>query len=108
MRKREFWWASLVLVVLGVCVHFGALSQWAKSTSHRARALGVDEDQRQQMYAEADGFVRIGSILGYVGLGLAVGSTVCLAVSIRRKEQAWHLVPIGLLVVYLFLQFLMV
>jgi hypothetical protein len=109
MTNARFCLLSLLLVMLAVGVHGGALGDWSRNAELRAQAVSVPQEQRAAMRAEADRLSQRGSVLADVGLFLAVAAGVSLVVSFRRHERArWRSVPVALLVFYVMLQFLMV
>jgi hypothetical protein len=100
---------SLLLVMLAVGVHGGALRDWSRSARVRAQAVSVTHELRAEMRAEADRFSHRGSALYVVGICLAAAGAASLIVSFRRRERApWRAVPVALLVFYVIFQFVMV
>jgi hypothetical protein len=109
MRAAPFCLSSLLLTMLAVGVHCGALRDWSRNAGIRARSLSATQDPRAVMHAEADRLSHRGSSLYVVGLGFAVGSAAALTVSFRRHELArWRGVPVALLMSYVMLQFILV
>ena len=109
MMHARFCLMSLLLVMLAVGVHGGALRDWSRNARIRAQAVSVTQEQRARMRAEADRFSHRGSVLYVVGICLAVAGAASLIVSFRRREPApWRAVPVALLVFYVIFQFVMV
>ena len=109
MFGARFCLLSLLLVVLAIGVHGGALRNWSQSSGLRAKAVSATQGQRVIMRHEAYLFGQTGSALYIVGLCFAVTSAVFLIVSIRRKESApWRVAPVVLLICYALLQVVMV
>jgi len=109
MTNTRFCILSLVLVMLAVGVHGGALRDWSRNAGLRAQAVSATQEQRTVMRAEADRLSHRGSVLAVVGLCLAVAAGASLVVSFRRHEGArWRSIPVALLVFYVMLQFLLV
>ena len=108
MKKRLCFLASLLLVVVALILHFGALTQIQKGMLQRAHSVTAVAGQKQQMRTDADHLFSQGSVLGSIGLGFAVSSVVCLVVSFRRHEPGRRSIPVTLLVIYLMAQFFMV
>jgi hypothetical protein len=107
-RRRAFSRAALVLVILAVGLHVGALSYISRATLRRAQSASAIAQQRQQMDAQADRYLNRGMILVFVGLGCAVSSLACLAISFVRHESGPRISAIGLMIVYAILQGIMV
>ena len=109
MPNARFCFLSLLLVMLAVGIHGGALRNWSRNTGIRARAVSATQEQRAVMRAEADRFSHRGSVLYVVGLGLAVASAASLIVSFGQRESLpWRAVPVALLVLYVIIQFVLV
>ena len=109
MKKQAYCLASLILVVVALCLHFGAKDQASKGVSLRAHTVTVSAEDKQQMEAAGTRFVGTGAIFGLLGLCMAVASLFCLFVSFRRHEPEWRRsVPVALLAVYVLLEFTLV
>jgi hypothetical protein len=108
MKKRPFFLVSLLLVILAIFAHFIALYQYSQSAQLYARMATVAEAQRPSMKVEADRLFNRGAILGFLDMGLAVSSIVFLIIAFCRREPAWFLLPLGLLMLYVLIQFLVV
>lgn len=106
--RRAFSRASLILVILAVGLHMGALSHVSRATSLEAQSVIVAPQQRLQMRAQADRYLSRGMILVFVGLGCAASSLACLVISFCRHESGPGIFAIGLMIVYAMLQFVMV
>src|SRR5690242_17408328 len=106
MTNTRFCLLSLLLMMLAVRVHGGALRDWSRNACIRAKAVSVTEEKRVVMRAEADRFGHRGSLLYVVGLFLAVAGGASLILSFHRHEPArWRAVPVALLVFYVIFQF---
>ena len=109
MSTARFCLLSLLLVIVAIGVHGGALREWSRNASMRAKAVSATQEQRAVTHAEADRISRRGSALCVVGLCFAVASAVSLFVSSRRREPTpWRVVPVALLIFYVLFQFVMV
>jgi hypothetical protein len=109
MSHIRFCLLSLILVILAMAVHGGALKDWSRHGQLRAQAISAAPEKMGALRAEADWLSHRGSVLYAVGLGLAVAALASLVVSFRRHEPArWRAVPVGLLAGYLIFQFVMV
>jgi hypothetical protein len=108
MIYARFCLMSLLLLMLAVGVHGGALRDWSRNASIRAQAVSATQEQRTRMRAEADRFSHRGSVLHVVGISLAAAGAASLIASFRRREPArWRAVPVALLVSYVIFQFVM-
>jgi hypothetical protein len=109
MRQRGFYVASLLLALLAVGLHCGALASYSQNVQARARAATVAGEQGNAMHGGADRFTARGSALALLGFLPALASSICLYVSFRRRERAWlWLFPIALLLLYAGLMFIQV
>ena len=63
MTNTKFCLLSLLLVVLALGVHGGALRDWSRDAGTRARAVSATLEQRAVMRAEADRLSHRGSVL---------------------------------------------
>lgn len=108
MSTRPFSLFALLAALLAVGLHVGALSQFSQSVSARARSITVPEPERTAMRAEARLHSTVGQTIMYSGLALAITSLANVIISARRHEPASRSVVFGLLLCYLFLQFLLV
>jgi len=70
--------------------------------------LGMPETDKVQAKAESDEFLRKGTTFKYFGIALAVLSLLSWIASEFRNEPTWRLIPLGLLVFYLFIQLIQV
>jgi hypothetical protein len=108
MAQRKFFLLSSVLAVLAILSHFTWLSYAARATSLVAESIGSTDEQRMDARQEADRVLQKGVPYYYLGIGLATVGFVSWISSVRRRERAWRLFPLALLVCYLFTWFLMV
>src|SRR5690349_14196937 len=108
MSTRRFFLIAFIGAFLAVGLHVGALSQFGRSATTRARLLTVAEPERAAILAGEHWHSSVGHIVMYSGAALAVASIVCVIISARRREPARRSLVFGLLLCYLLLQFIMV
>jgi len=109
MSQARFCLLSLLLVLLAIGFHAGALGHWSRKAQIRAQAVSVAPDQKVELRAEAERFNHRASVLAIVGICLAVAGAVSLIISFRRHERApWRSIPVALLVAYVLFLFVLV
>jgi len=108
MGKRKYFIISLLLVICALCSDFASKACFSKSTFLLAKSSSTPETNKTQAKIESDKFLHRGTIFHRVGVGLAILSFLFWIVSEARRESIWRLIPLGLLIFYLFLQFMMV
>ena len=108
MKTRAFFIASLLLGVLALSAHLWALGFSSRSLHMCARAIAGPPAEKAQALAEAKEHSRQFPFFYYAGLSFGLGSVVLLTVSSRRHEPVSRSIPIGLLVGYVLLQFLLI
>jgi hypothetical protein len=108
MKARFFFILSLVLAVLALSAHLWAMGFASRSLRMRAQAIAGPPTERAQGLAKAKEHSRQFPFFYYAGLGFTVGGVALLAVSSRRREPVSRSIPVGLLVGYVLLQFLLI
>ncbi|HXR04537.1 MAG TPA: hypothetical protein VN836_07500 [Verrucomicrobiae bacterium] len=108
MKLRDFWFASIMLATVAICVHAASFQQASKSMQALARAVIAPDDQKALLKTEAHEFGNKSRSIALAGFCVAMASVLCLAVSYKRHEPAWHSIPIALLGFYGLLQFAIV
>ena len=107
MSKRRFFFLSLALAFLAVCVHLTAMSQVSRGLQIRARAIASVEADRAAARIESSKYSSRGAVIGYVGLAFALASVGFGVASVRRREPARCSVVLGVLLCYIMLQFVL-
>jgi hypothetical protein len=108
VKVREFWFTSLILAIIALCLQISSLREASNGMKLRAQAVTATEQQKIVMKMEAANYSERSGIIGLAGLILAVASTGCLIQSIRRREPAWRSVPATFLTFWLLMQFALI
>ncbi len=108
MGKRKYFILSLLLILCALCTDSVSKSYLSKSTYLLAKSLSMSEADKIQVKIERDELLRKGSIFYYFGISAAILSFLFWIASEIRHEPTWRLIPLGLLIFYLLLQFIMV
>jgi hypothetical protein len=107
MKKRAFWFVSLVSALAAVFLHWDAMIK-ASYGVHDISVSGngdIPEVQRQTSLVEANQFYKTANALRYAGMVVAALSIVFLFLSRRKGEPALRWLTIVILAFYLLLQF---
>lgn len=109
LSQQKYCLLSLVLAVLGLGLHFSALSCYSRNMQLRAKAVTVQDDHRAELRADAEKFSTRGGVLHAAGGVLAVASAILLVISFVRHEAApWRSVSAALIISYVLSQFILV
>lgn len=108
MKARRFFLLSVGLVIAAIALRFIALSEFNTCAGIITQSVSQPESQRSLANALVLRHRIAGSVVSVAGFALALGSLTLVLVSARKREPAWRLVVLGLLVVYLMLQFVLV
>ncbi|MHC4149909.1 MAG: hypothetical protein ACYS18_12200 [Planctomycetota bacterium] len=110
MGKRKYFILSLLLLICALCSDFVSKRCFSKSANLFAKSVRVNisDTDKTEAKVKSDEFSRKGTIFWYLGMSLAVLGLLSWIVSEFRNEPAWRLIPIGLFVLYAFLQLMLV
>ena len=97
-----------MLATAAICVHAASLREASVGMKLYARAVVATEDQKELLKTKAKQHGSRSRTVAVAGFGVALGSAVCLIASRKRLEPARRVIPFGLLVFYVMLQFLLV
>jgi hypothetical protein len=108
MKLRAFWIVSFVLAIIAIGIHVKSLNVASKGMKAMAKAVTATDNQIEILRTEAKRFANLSGTIAITGLGVAIGSLVCVVVSFKKHEPAWRSIPFALLVFYVLLQFAVV
>ena len=106
MKKRAFWFVSLVSALAAVILHWDAMIK-ASYGIHDTSISGngdIPEVQRQTSLVEARQFYKIANVLRFTGMAVAALSIIFLFISRRKGEPVLRWPIIVVLAFYLLLQ----
>src|ERR1017187_2558005 len=107
MGKRPFFFASAATVIIALCLHMEARDVTYQGVHLAVARIEAASKQREKNptvavethpSTEESHLYSEGRMLGYVGLAFMLSSIVFLVLSFVRRETAWHLLVIMLLV----------
>src|SRR5271154_1065493 len=98
MKKRAFWFVSLVSALAAVFLHWDAMIK-ASYGVHDISVSGngdIPEIQRQTFLAEERQFFKIANVLRFTGMAVAALSLIFLLISRRKREPAlsWPIIVV--------------
>jgi hypothetical protein len=106
MKKRAFWFSSLLLILLAISLHLGGMGAVQKRVQLWHDAINTkDVEQQQALKTEANQLGHLSDeriILGWISGVISVG---CLYFSYRHDETTPRSILIVLMAFYLLLQF---
>jgi hypothetical protein len=107
MKKRAFWFVSLVSALAAVFLHWDAMIKGSYGVHDISLSANGDipEVQRQASLVEAHQFYKKANALRYAGMAVAALSIVFLFLSRRKGEPTLRWPIIVVLAFYLLLQF---
>ncbi len=110
MKERVFGIASLVFAIAATFLQLAALGQAGKGARGLSEAMNVTvpEEQLSSLKAQAHQFSLSADRFGLGGIVVAVLRLVWLAVSFKKREPANRSIAVGILALYLLLQFAVV
>jgi hypothetical protein len=108
VKARVFFFVSLVLAILALWAQLWAMGFAGRSLHMRTLARTGPPAEKAQHLAEAREHSRRFPLFCSAGWVFAVSSIAVLVVSSRKREPVSRSIPVGLLVGFVLLQFLLI
>jgi len=108
MKLRVFWIASILFAICAIGVDVKSQNEASNGMKFIAQSVMATNDQKEVLKAEAKRCAHQSDELALAGLCVAIGSAVCLVVSVKQHEPARRSIPFVLLVLYVLLQLMLI
>jgi len=109
MKKRIFFPATILLVIIALVLHFTARAQILEGQHLKSKSIEAAMEKQTQVVDDptAKSLSNNGRIFNNVGLVFALCSLICLVLALLRREPGWYSIPILLLLSDLTVQMLL-